>query len=128
MATRAQLDEIQKQKLLTFVVDGRELEDRWAVAKAYCESLVIPGLDGIKWTLPEALDFLKAANNPTRLVWDRVNKLLTEALSDMKDRWFWSSSPHPSSAEFATVIDGVYGRVEYSRRYYDDNFVRCVSR
>lgn len=127
VATRAQLDEIQKQKPLTFVVDGREYADHWAMAKAYCESLVIPGLDGIKWTLPEAGDFLKAANNATRNVTNEVNKLLTEALSDMKDRWFWSSSPHPYYAAYALYFYGNNGKVD-SGRVIDYFSVRCVSR
>lgn len=66
--------------------------------------------------LPSNADFERGRMNEFR-----------EVLPGMKDRWFWSSSPHPKRSNDSYSFYPDHGIFEYGDRRLDDS-VRCVGR
>ncbi len=117
-----------KKHRLTFKINGTKYPNHPAMAKAYCEALKIPGLESVKWFLPEIDVFLEAAGNPAENVSKGLNKLLTEAFPEMLRGRFWSSSSSGRSSDYASVFMGNYREVSIDYRVCYYNSVRCVSR
>jgi hypothetical protein len=95
-------------------------------AKAYCAGLNDLGM---KWELPSKEHFLKALDNPEqgkKSGWGyEYNVVLKDALSDMRYRWFRSSSEYGTGS--AWYFNGKDGSVDFGNRS-GHNSVRCVSR
>lgn len=95
-------------------------------AKAYCAGLSDLGM---KWELPTREHFSKALDNPEqgkkRDNGYEYNVALKDALPDMADRWFRSSSGDVNYG--AWDFSGGSGGLDYGSRS-DDYSVRCVSR
>jgi hypothetical protein len=116
---------LQKKMNLTVKNEGK-YPDYARAAVEYCKTL---GME-----LPSQKDFLDALRNPEsekgtdKGFGNGQNIALKDNLPDMKDRWFWSSSPHPSIAAGALGFNGSNGGVGFGGRDYGDSSVRCVSR
>jgi hypothetical protein len=117
---------LQEKMNLTVKYDGKEYPDYVRAAEEYCKIL--------EMELPSQKDFLDALRNPgSEKGTDKgfgygQNIALKDNLPDMKDRWFWSSSPHPVNAQAALSFGGFDGEVYFGFRNSQAPFVRCVSR
>ncbi len=130
VANRGEFSEYTKQHPLTYDFFGTKYPDYPAMAKAYCEALKIPGLEGVKWVLPELDVFLKAAGNSAENVGKQVNKFFFEAFPKNGGLWFWtsSSSTNPFAVAGVLVFQGHSGEVYSFGANQKDIDVRCVSR
>ena len=88
-------------------------------AKEFCESL---GLD-----LPENEDFERLRSFMGSEPGTHTG-FKSQVLPDLKGRWFWSSSVHPTGPDYAYYFDGYYGDIGYGNCSNYNFSVRCVAR
>ena len=103
--------------------NGQEQVDRFSMAKKYCENLIIPGLEHLKWTVPDLEDFLRFGYNKPIEINRRINRHFSEAFPHVHGIRVWCSNTvhHQHAFSFGSGIQT--NDVRWAR-----HSVQCVSR